>query len=437
LRDILILLMVFGPIPFALTHPSRGILLWVFVSLLNPHRFSWGALYSLPVAAIAAAVVFIGLVMSRDEKRPPFGPAQTLLILLALWICVTQAYAFFPDPSWDMVSRVLKIYLMTVVAMCVIVNERQIKELVWVMTLSIAFLSTKGGIFTLLSGGSYRVYGPTFSFIEDNNSFALAALMVVPLLIFLAGQVSRPWAKWGLLLAVPFSVLSSVGSHSRGALLALFAMVLMLFMKSRRKVLLLMVVLAAVPLLVAFLPSEWFSRMGTIQTYDQDASALGRINSWHMAFNLACDRITGGGFALANSVVFGLYAPNPLIPLAAHSIYFEVLGEHGFIGLFLFLGVGITAWVQAAWVIRNAPIIAELQWMVSLARMLQVSLMAFAVGGAFLSMAYWDMPYYAVVVIVAMKRLLRERMLAARTVAAPGILPTPVSNELSSATVRC
>ncbi|WP_417067444.1 putative O-glycosylation ligase, exosortase A system-associated [Niveibacterium terrae] len=437
MRDIVILLMVFGPIPFVLTHPSRGILLWVFVSLLNPHRFSWGALYSLPVAAIAAAAVFIGLVMSRDEKRPPFGVAQILLILLSLWICVTQAYAFFPEPSWEMVSRVLKIYLMTVVAMCVIVNERQIKELVWVMTLSIAFLSTKGGIFTLLSGGSYRVYGPSVSFIEDNNSFALAALMIVPLLIFLAGQVSNRWAKWGLLLCVPFSVLSSVGSHSRGALLALFAMVLMLFMKSRRKILLLMVVLTALPLLVAFLPAEWFNRMETIQTYDQDASAMGRINSWHMAFNLACDRITGGGFALANTFVFGLYAPNPNIPLAAHSIYFEVLGEHGFIGLFLFLGIGITAWSQAGWVIRHAPAIPEFAWMVSLARMLQVSLAVFAVGGAFLSMTYWDMPYYATVVTVAMKRLLRERMLAVRAADSPAILPKPVPPGLSTASVRC
>jgi len=176
--------------------------------------------------------------------------------------------------------------------------------------------------------------------------------------------------------------------------------------------------------------------METIQTYDQDASALGRINSWHMAFNLACDRITGGGFALANSFVFERYAPNPNIPLAAHSIYFEVLGEHGFIGLFLFLGIGITAWGQAAWVIRHAPAIAELQWMVSLARMLQVSLVAFAVGGAFLSMAYWDMPYYAVVVIVAMKRLLRERMLIARTAASPEILSKPVAGGLAAALGR-
>lgn len=410
MRDILICLLVFGPIPFALKHPSRGILLWVFVSLLNPHRFSWSSVSDFPVALIAAASVFIALAVSRDEKRAPVSAPAILLILFSLWICVTQGFAFFPDPSWSMVSRVLKIFLMTVVAMCVIVTERQIKALVWVMTLSIAVLSAKGGLFTLLSGGSYRVYGPVESFIEDNNSFALAALMVVPPLIHLAGEVRQRWAKWALLMGVPLSVLSSVGSHSRGALLALLTMALLLVAKSRRKALMLTVVLCAIPLLVAFLPAEWFDRMHTIQTYDQDASALGRINSWHMAFNLACDRITGGGFALANSYVFGLYAPNPNLPLAAHSIYFQVLGEHGFIGLFLFLAFWITAWFQAGWVTKQAQAFEDLSWMVSLARMFQVSLTAFAVGGAFLSLAYWDMPYYFVVAIVAMRRLLSERI---------------------------
>ena len=66
MRDILICLLVFGPIPFALKHPSRGILLWVFVSLLNPHRFSWSSVSDFPVALIAAASVFIALALSRD-----------------------------------------------------------------------------------------------------------------------------------------------------------------------------------------------------------------------------------------------------------------------------------------------------------------------------------------------------------------------------------
>lgn len=414
MRDILVCLMTLGPLPYALAHPWVGMMVWVFVSLLNPHRYTWGFANGMPLAAAAAAAIFAGIVFTRDERRAPTSAPAIILILLSLWICVTQAFAIFPEPSIPMLSRVLKIYLLTVVAMCVIVTPKQIRSMVWVMTLSILVLSAKGGLFTLLSAGAYRVWGPPESFIEDNNSFALAALMVVPLTIFLAGEIRERHKWWSRVLigCVPLSILSALGSHSRGALLAMLAMLAFLIAKSRKKFMLIVLVIAAAPAVIAFLPQEWFARMETIETYQQDASAQGRLNSWHMAFNLAKDRITGGGFALANRAVFEMYAPDPTIPLAAHSIYFQVLGEHGFIGLFLFLSLWFVTWRQAKWVARNASSMPELAWMANLASMIQVSLIAYLAGGAFLSMSYWDMPYYEVVVVVAMRRHIMERQAA-------------------------
>ena len=79
--------------------------------------------------------------------------------------------------------------------------------------------------------------------------------------------------------------------------------------------------------------------MDTIATYDQDSSAMGRINAWWMAWNLASSQFVCGGYEIYNPTIFSMYAPNPFDVHAAHSIYFQILGEQGFIGLFLYLSL--------------------------------------------------------------------------------------------------
>lgn len=420
MRDIVLTLAVAAALIRGFKHPWIGLMVWIVLSVLNPHRYTYGFAYQMPFAQAAAAVVFIGLLMTKDERRSPFNPSSNLLIALTLWMCITTIAAFFPEPSFGMLGRVIKINLMVVIAYALIVSEKQIKIMTWVLTLSIGVLSAKGGLFTILSGGSHRVWGPPSSFVEDNNSFALAAVMVVPLLFFLASEQTNKYIKRGLQAMAVLSVFSALGSQSRGALLALSAMTLFLVLKSKNKGWLLVGLLALVPIALMFMPDSWYSRMSTVQTYDSDSSAMGRINAWHMAFNLAADRITGGGYAVANAYVFGLYAPDPLTPLTAHSIYFQMLGEHGWIGLALYLSFWIYTWSSCNWVIEKSKFIVEFGWVVNLARMLQVSMIAFAVGGAFLSLCYFDLPYYVAVLVYVLRRFVSERLdVRGRPISAP------------------
>jgi probable O-glycosylation ligase (exosortase A-associated) len=137
---------------------------------------------------------------------------------------------------------------------------------------------------------------------------------------------------------------------------------------------------------------------------------MARLNAWQTAFNVAKDRPLGGGFELGTPSVFARYAPNPSVPCAAHSIYFQVLGEHGFPGLGLFLLLWLLVWLDTSWIIRRSRARTELGWASDLARMIQVSLVGFFVGGAFLSLAYYDVPYNLLVAVV-LTRLLVEKEL--------------------------
>jgi probable O-glycosylation ligase (exosortase A-associated) len=206
------------------------------------------------------------------------------------------------------------------------------------------------------------------------------------------------------------SALAALGSYSRGGLLAIVAMTIFLWLKSRKKLMVGSVLMAAGPALLLFMPEEWSSRMDTIDNYQADASAMGRINAWYMAWNLARDRFFGGGFDIYEPATFAAYAPDPNDVHAAHSIYFQVLGEHGFVGLGLYLLVGLTSWRTAGWIVRHARQVPGMQWAVDMATMIQTSLMGFAVGGAFLSLTYFDVPYYLMCALVATRVLVQAQL---------------------------
>jgi len=286
----------------------------------------------------------------------------------------------------------------------VLMNSRlRMISFTWVFVLSTAFFGIKGGIFTILNGGTYTVWGPAGSTIEGNNELAIALIVVIPLIRFLQTTVSKNWQKIGLTVAMLLCAAAALGSHSRGALLAIVAMAFMLWLRSPNKLIGIITIPFIALGLLAFMPAEWFTRMDTIFTYQEDGSAMGRINAWWMAWNLASHNLFGGGFEIYNAMLFGLYAPDPSDIHAAHSIYFQILGEHGFIGLFLYLGMGISTWRVAGWLRNHAHENTETLWCAELGAMSQVAIFGFAVGGAFLSLAYWDLPYDLLAVLVAAK----------------------------------
>jgi probable O-glycosylation ligase (exosortase A-associated) len=407
MRDLILTAFVFGTIPFILRNPYYGLLMWVWLGIMNPHRLTWGFAYSLPFAQVIAICTLLSvLINTKKLYRFPSDWVAIFLFVLVVWIGVSPLFSFHPDKELEMWLKPIKILFMTLLALLIIGNRDQLHKLVWVLALSIGFFGIKGGIFTIVSGGSYRVWGPAGSFIEENNALALATIMTIPLFRYLQLHNENLWVKRGCIAAMTLCLFSALGSYSRGALLAIVAMGAFLFLKSRQKGLVLVLLLVLAPIAIFFMPEQWLSRMSTIQAYEQDGSALGRINAWWMAWNLAMDRFPiGGGFAIYEPDVFQLYAPDPLDLHAAHSIYFQILGEHGFIGLALFLSIFGLTWRNAGWVMRNTKNRVGWEWAYDLAALSQVSLAGYAVGGAFLSLTYFDLPYYIVVILIVTRGL--------------------------------
>lgn len=405
MRDLFVTGVVFSVLPFIFRYPWIGILLWSWLSYMNPHRQAWGFAYDMPFAMMTAVVTITAFVFWKEKKEMVWTRETITLLLFILWMLITTFFALYPEIAWTQWDKVWKIQLMVFLTLMMIKERQHLNWMIWVIALSLGYYGVKGGIFTIMHGGQFRVQGPTGTFFAGNNEMALVLAMLIPLIRYLHLQEPRKWVRMGLASAMVLSGIAAIGSQSRGGLLAMAAMGLFLWLKSRQKFMMTIYLTVAVAIMASVMPQSWYDRMNTIQTYEEDASALGRINAWHTAFNVAKDRVTGGGFEMFRPPTFRQYAPEPWRVHDVHSIYFEVMGEHGFIGLALFLALALFTWLRANQVIRECKNDPERKWAADLAAMIQVSLVGYGAGGAFLGLAYFDLTYHLMITLVIAAKL--------------------------------
>lgn len=408
-RDIVVVGIVLVLALWAIRRPWIGVMNWTWLSIMNPHRYTWGFAFSAPLAAIAAASTLLGLIITK-ERRSPFHGAPTIWFLLfTAWITISWRMGYDPNGDYYQWTKVMKIFFMTYVALMLLMSKQHIVVFVWVTIGSIGLLAVKGGLFTILSGGGYHVWGPAGSFIADNNAFALAVIVCTPMLYFLQTQLPKPWMRFAMTLAIIMCIASALGSQSRGAFVALTAAGGVFWWRSPNKGVATIIIFVALIVLLPMMPDSWWQRMDTIDSYEEDGSAMGRINAWLVAIEVAKHHFFGAGMSYQHQEFFSQWGVHETTTRAAHSIYFQVLGNHGFIGLFLYLMIFISAFRMAGRLRKQTKEIPQAKWVSDMCGMIQVSLLSFAVGGAFLSLTYFDLPYNLMVMVVLASTWVRER----------------------------
>lgn len=423
MRSIALLLVILALVPIIFLKPHVGILAWSWLSYMNPHRFTWGFMQSANLAQIVAIIFLISWLFSRESKRIVLTPVTILLMVFTVWMGVTTIFALSPEAAREKYIEILKVMLMTFVTLPLFQSKSRLNTLIWVITLSIAFFGIKGGIFVIATGGNYMVFGPERSVLGSNNDIGLGLTMILPLMRYLQLQSTNFWLRMFFYVTMPLVLLSIFATYSRGAVLAVIAMCFFLWLKSRHKMITGTLGVAALLIGLMVMPQQWYERVESIGTYDEDNSALSRLTMWRYAVDLATARpVVAGGFEVFPDVShykrYGLRLCEPgelevdciKQGRSAHSNYFGILGEHGFIGLGLYLAILGLSFLNGTWVIRKARGRADLRWAVDLAAMLQVGMIGYAIGGLFVNRGYFDV-FYHLVVIMVLVRLLVKRAL--------------------------
>jgi len=412
MRDILLTLIVFGFIPFIFIRPYVGALVWTWLGFMSPHGLTFGFAYEMPYSKIIGIVTMIALLMYKDKSLPRSSMILWLFLLYVFWSTVTTMFAIYPDDAMEQWGEFMKKIIMMLVILIMTNNRQKLNALIAVVVFSIGFFGFKGGIFTIQTAGSLTVWGPPLSFMSDNNALGLALVMTMPLMWYLQSIADRRWIKLFMLVTMVLTVLAILGTQSRGAFLGVVAMTGFMVMKSRAKYTAALGVILLAPILYTFMPQGWHERMETIKNYEQDESAMMRINAWEFAINLANDHpVTGGGYSASTEEMFSIYSERPEIEWTGpHSIYFETLGDHGWVGLAIFLLMGLTLYRSLGYIMKQTKGYEDLLWMRDLAAMCQVSVVGYAVSGAFLELAKFDLYFMLIVIASVMFTILKNRM---------------------------
>lgn len=413
MRDLIVTAIIFGSLPWILARPYIGIYVWYWIGLMNPHRVCYGFAYSLPFAQVVAIATLVSILLNKDRKAVPWTAGLILLVVLYLYMALTSAFAWLPDNAWNKWLDFGKIVLVSIVMTTVIYGRERIHTLMLVSALSVGLYGLKGGIFTILTGGAHRVWGPPGNtFISGNNEIGLALVMVLPLLVALGREDNRKWLSRLLMATAFFSAIAATFTYSRGALLGLGVVLPLMFLKSNKKYLIILVAIPAAIFGRSLLPEEMTQRAETIHSYEADMSAMQRLMSWKIAWRIALDYPLGAGFDFEDNRTrerWQSYKDPEDAWLGdtlhvAHSIYFQALGQHGFVGLALFVSILASSLMLSQSLMRRAKLREETQWIGNYAVAIQSGLIAFMVSGAFLNKAWFDLIWLYLALLALLAR---------------------------------
>jgi probable O-glycosylation ligase (exosortase A-associated) len=426
-RGLLVFAVVFAALPIALFYPFVGFLLWEWISFMSPHREAFGLASAFSFNFYIAVVTVTAWIFSLEPKSLPNQIMPLLMVAFALLTSLTTFFALEHQIAFELWNTHIKTFALALVVMVMVNSRLRVQAFIWVAAISIGYYAVKGALFVLLTGSvGSRVFGPENSMIADNNNLGLAMVMTLPIINYLRISSANRYIQLGCWLAIAMTIIAIVGTYSRGGFVGLVVVGFAFFLLSKHKVVSLIVAAVVGATIFVTAPQDWKDRMFGISNYEQDASAQGRIEAWQTAWNLAADRpLVGGGFAaIEQKSVSSKYRPgSQAVARAPHSVYFQVLGDHGFLGLILYLTIALVATANLFRIQALTRGHEELEWANVLSRMLLISYAGFLMAGSFLSMAYYDVFLCLLALSVSLREIVRRRLEEGAEADQPDLVP--------------
>jgi len=429
LRSLWLLFVYVSFLGLSVSAPFVATLGYVWVDTFQPQNIAFILLNQFPVAMIMGLVALGGYFL-MDRRSPPPLTLQTMLqVVMAIWVTMTLIWAQVPGAAWEKWDWAFKTIAFATFIPFIIRSRVQIEAFAQTYVFSLAANFVPYGLKVLISGGGY---GTNLGLQAGNSGQAeggllsTSCLMAVPLAIFLASHSQlipkfklMPLAYWGI---AGLAVTTALGTYERSALIGLVILGIYMWGRSKRK-LGFGIVLAVVACVVVYSTSgAWNARVSTIGNYEQENSAYSRILIWQWTLGFVATHPLGGGFATyqINHIDFPARGADPghtEFGRAFHSSYFEVLGEHGYPGIVIFLLLAGSTLLMLRRIAKKARPYPELQWIVGLSDALQSGLAVFLSSGAFVGLAFQPMFWYFISMSVCLNAYLWRVEHAAGSVA--------------------
>lgn len=408
-------------IPMAFSNAYVAYLLWGWTALIAVDSYLYGFMQGMRLNMMFGLIALLVILLKRDTQRGSSLKESTTFVLMLMFLMqatISASLAYEGNSkNWELYDRIVKSFLFALLMPLVVVGRQRIHLFLLTLCLSLGFHGLIDGLKFMKTGGAHNVYG--LDKFGDNNHYAVVLVMIIPVFLYLAKYMSHRMARWGMYICAVLTIASVVGTNSRGGLISLVAMGGWLVLTSRQRFSGLLLFLSGGILIWMMAPESWFSRMDTIGDAQQDTSFMSRVEAWQVSSAMALHHpLVGAGLhAVQLYSVWNIFKGQTGLlsfvdigvpseyPRAAHSIYFEVMGDMGFVGLALFVSILLVGlWNGRRTEALVAERRAELEWAIDLSRTLSAVIFSFMVGGASVSLAYSEFIYIVVMLTAVLRR---------------------------------
>ena len=410
MRDLVVFGLFVAILPMCFFRPWIGLLTFTWLAYNRTQDLTWGFTRGLPLSQIVAMAMIAGWL--TWEFRPLVRRDARLwaMILLLLIIAVSiAANTLRWDYQGSRFQDVIKIVFVALLTSALCIDRARLKQAMFVVSIALGFYGVKNACWFMLGQGTET--GPG-GMLKDNNDFALAMVMNLPLLWYLGDDLGDSkrgrMGRKAMRVAFFLTMLTIMSTGSRGGFLAMGVTLGMMAWKTKYKIpaLLGMGLLGLIGLLLA--PSEYLERLGTI-TEASDQSIQGRFLSWQVAGNMIKDKpLLGIGF---KNMVFDYqrYLKGVPIPAhiemvpsrVAHNSYLQVWAESGTFAFLTFMFMIGSSILLARRLAKRARDTVD-AWVIPYCGAIECSLYGFLTGAVFLNRAHFDLLYQLVAICAAL-----------------------------------
>jgi len=404
-------------------------LAYIWVDLFRPQDVAPALGQILPFS-VATAVLTIGAYLVLDRRDPPrLGLLTALMMVWAVWVTLTTTWALFPAPAWAKWDSAVKTIVFTALLPFCIRSRIQIEAALFVILCCIASNVVPFAIKVIFDSGGYSrplgLVGLNGGWGGEGSTLSTYAFTCLPLVAYLQRHSllvpARSWRRLAYLAAPGFAVIGAFGTFARAALVACAVWAVLTWWHSRRKLMMAVVMVAAAMAVVPLMGDTWWARISTIFEPRKEESANTRLLVWAWTIDLAnrypagagFDSYLGNRFETRNSQGVEVIEEGR----AFHSIYFEVLGEHGWVGFAIFMAIFTVFFLDMGRIRRQVRDRPDLAWLGDLARALRQSVLIFMAGAAFVGIAFSSLQYILFALAVSCSAALHRA--AATPVSAP------------------
>jgi putative inorganic carbon (hco3(-)) transporter len=389
---------------------------YVWVDTFRPQEVSYIILNELPVALIMGGGAFAAYVMLDRRSPPPLMVPSAFQVMLVIWMTATLMWAELPDRAWIKWDWASKSVAFAAFVPLVIRSRVQIEAFVttWVFSMAANFIPF--GIKVMISGGGY---GQNLGLqagnagLAEGGQLSTFCLMAVPLALYLGkyGQLipRLPLIHVAYAGAAVLAIATALGTYERSAIVGLVVLGLFMFVRSRRKVVYVLLAGIMAVVIIGSMAASWNQRASSISEYSTDGSAMTRLLVWQWTLGYVTTHPLGGSFDAfgINTIVMPGDAANPGGSIqngrAYHSIYFEILGELGWPGLLMFLTVIGSTYFNLLRLSRKCRGVPNLVWVADLSNAVLSGMSVFLTAGAFVGIAFQPPFWYFVSLGVSLR----------------------------------